>query len=97
MDSACSPWKKVKKLISLGLCLFRTLEYDMIFFQKYTSGNTIIHWDIGTVISCQKGTGSVWEIFHNEKFCFLQSIYLQCRKTTVDNRTVEDNKYCLEQ
>ena len=33
-----SPWKKTQKLISVPVCLFRTLEYPLIKFgQKFQS------------------------------------------------------------
>ena len=62
------PWKVVflETFFHWFKCTNLSL-YDMIFFRC-----------IGTVIKCPKGTGCAWEIFHNEKLCFLQSIYLQC-------------------
>ena len=74
----------------------QSVWYDF-FFQEY---NWKYHLSavLCKVIKCPKGNVSAWEIFHNKKMCFLQSIYLQCsaycllwmhlskisRKTTAD-------------
>ena len=50
----------------------------MIFFPKKYNWKYHISTVLGTVIKCQKGTGSAWETLHREKLYFLQSIHLQC-------------------
>ena len=66
--------------------------YDMIFFPKY-NWKYNLSVVLGTVIKCPKGTGSAWEIKHNEKSCFLQAIYLQCSAHAVGIKGFSISKF----